>query len=136
MFRSVFRDKLLVTRVFTKTSNVFQRSRDSHNVQYSRRAFCMKTNESKEKTIIPHTTAFPGSGTYKLQGRKLTPFDKKLLLWAGRFRKEEEIPEVVSMQMLNAAKNKVRIKACYVAIGLTLLACFAMIISGKSAVNR
>lgn len=35
------------------------------------------------------------------------------------------------VEMLVKAQNKARIKACYIMIALTIIACFAVIISGK-----
>ncbi|XP_006006219.3 protein FAM162B [Latimeria chalumnae] len=69
-------------------------------------------------------------------GYKLTKFDKNIFLWAGRFQTEDEIPSNVSFEMLDAARNRVRVKACYIMIGLTAGACFVMIASGKKAAQR
>lgn len=33
--------------------------------------------------------------------------------------------------MIDAARNKARVKACYIMIGLTIIACFAVIVSAK-----
>nr|XP_033803106.1 protein FAM162A-like isoform X2 [Geotrypetes seraphini] len=68
--------------------------------------------------------------------RRPTALDKKMLLWAGRFKKEEDIPAFISFEVINAATNKVRIRICYVMIALTLLGCLAMVISGKNAAKR
>ncbi|XP_062953842.1 protein FAM162B [Cynocephalus volans] len=63
-------------------------------------------------------------------------FDKKILLWTGRFKSMEEIPPWVPPEMIDAARNKARVKACYIMIGLTIIACFAVIASAKRAVER
>ncbi|XP_004471285.1 protein FAM162B isoform X1 [Dasypus novemcinctus] len=63
-------------------------------------------------------------------------FDKKILLWTGRFKSMEEIPPRVPPEMIDAARNKARVKACYIMIGLTIIACFAVIASGKRAAER
>ncbi|XP_037700373.1 protein FAM162B isoform X3 [Choloepus didactylus] len=63
-------------------------------------------------------------------------FDKKILLWTGRFKSMEEIPPRVPPEMIDAARNKARVKACYIMIGLTIIACFAVIASAKRAVER
>ncbi|KAL2792483.1 protein FAM162B [Daubentonia madagascariensis] len=63
-------------------------------------------------------------------------FDKKILLWTGRFKSLEEIPTRVPPEMIDAARNKARVKACYIMIGLTMIACFAVIASAKRAVER
>ncbi|KAF1665493.1 hypothetical protein FQA23_0003592, partial [Aptenodytes patagonicus] len=68
--------------------------------------------------------------------RRPTNFDKKVLVWAGRFKKEEDIPKHISSEVLDAARNSVRIKVCYIMIALTLLGCLAMVITGKEAAKR
>ncbi|NXE22451.1 F162B protein, partial [Ardeotis kori] len=68
--------------------------------------------------------------------RRPTNFDKKVLVWAGRFKKEEDIPKYISSEVLDAARNSVRIKVCYIMIALTLLGCLAMVITGKEAAKR
>ncbi|OXB55764.1 hypothetical protein ASZ78_009845 [Callipepla squamata] len=60
-----------------------------------------------------------------------TNFDKKVLVWAGRFKKEEDIPKYITSEVLDAARNTMRIKVCYIMIALTLLGCLAMVITGK-----
>ncbi|XP_067405794.1 protein FAM162B-like isoform X2 [Emydura macquarii macquarii] len=68
--------------------------------------------------------------------RRPSAFDKKILLWAGRFKKEEDIPALLSPEVIKAATSRVRIKACYASIALTLLGCLVMILSGKQAAKR
>lgn len=63
-------------------------------------------------------------------------FDKKILLWTGRFKAIEEIPPRIPPEMIDAARNKARVKACYIMIGLTIIACFAVIASAKRAAER
>ncbi|XP_049627333.1 protein FAM162B [Suncus etruscus] len=67
---------------------------------------------------------------------KPSQFDKKILLWTGRFKAMEDIPLRVPPEMIDAARNKARVKACYIMIGLTIIACFAVIASAKRAVER
>ncbi|EDL05065.1 mCG5329, isoform CRA_b [Mus musculus] len=38
--------------------------------------------------------------------------------------------------MIAVSRNKARVKACYIMIGLTIVACFAVIVSAKRAVER
>uniref|UniRef100_A0A8C3HUN2 Protein FAM162A n=1 Tax=Chrysemys picta bellii TaxID=8478 RepID=A0A8C3HUN2_CHRPI len=59
-----------------------------------------------------------------------------MLLWAGRFKKEEDIPALLSAEVIKAATSRVRIKICYITMALTLLGCLVMIISGKQAARR
>ncbi|XP_036921003.1 protein FAM162B [Sturnira hondurensis] len=67
---------------------------------------------------------------------KPSQFDKKILLWTGRFKSMEDIPPRIPPEMIDAARNRARVKACYIMIGLTIIACFAVIASAKRAVER
>ncbi|XP_074690758.1 protein FAM162B-like [Strix aluco] len=80
-------------------------------------------------------TANPGYKAFR-NDRSPTDFDKKVLVWAGRFKKEEDIPKYISSEVLDAARNRVRIKVCYIMIALTLLGCLAMVITGKEAAKK
>ncbi|KAA0704745.1 Protein FAM162B [Triplophysa tibetana] len=73
---------------------------------------------------------------FKLPGYRPSEWDKKMLLWSKRFKTKEQIPEFVSFEMIDAARNRVRVKACYVMMGMTILACLATVISGKQAAGR
>ncbi|XP_060688145.1 protein FAM162A-like [Hemiscyllium ocellatum] len=78
----------------------------------------------------------PACSAYKLQGRIPSALDRKLLLWSGRFKREQDIPEMVSNEMLYAAGNKIRVKICYMMIGLTVVACLIMVVSGRKAFKQ
>ncbi|OPJ73146.1 protein FAM162B [Patagioenas fasciata] len=67
---------------------------------------------------------------------KPSKFDKKILLWTGRFKTEEDIPPRITPEMLDKARNKARVKACYIMIALSVVACFAVIASAKKAAAR
>uniref|UniRef100_A0A8D0HG09 Family with sequence similarity 162 member B n=1 Tax=Sphenodon punctatus TaxID=8508 RepID=A0A8D0HG09_SPHPU len=64
-------------------------------------------------------------------GRRPSSFDKKILLWTGRFKTEKDIPLNIMPEMLNAARNKARIKTCYIMIVATVIACFIIITLSK-----
>ncbi|KAF2975845.1 hypothetical protein EK904_008902 [Melospiza melodia maxima] len=68
--------------------------------------------------------------------RKPTNFDKKVLVWSGRFKKEEDIPRHISSEVLDTARSIARVKVCYIMIALTVLGCVTMIISGKEAAKK
>ncbi|NWV89740.1 F162B protein, partial [Machaerirhynchus nigripectus] len=68
--------------------------------------------------------------------RRPTDFDKKVLVWSGCFKKEEDIPRHISSEVLDTARNIVRIKVCYIMIALTVLGCVTIIITGKGAVKK
>ncbi|GCB62979.1 protein FAM162B-like [Scyliorhinus torazame] len=102
-----------------------------------RRSLCSKVNQDSAVKATDSTVQ-AGSpqlacSAYKLQGRIPSTLDKKLLLWSGRFKTEQDIPEMVSIEMLYSARNKIRVKMCYLMIGLTAVACLIMVVSGKKA---
>ncbi|KFW61601.1 Protein FAM162A, partial [Pygoscelis adeliae] len=79
----------------------------------------------------------PRSRTHlRVPGHKPTDWEKRFLLWAGHFKKPEDIPETVSIETIRAAKTTLRVKFSYVMIALTILGCIAMVIKGKQAVKR
>ncbi|XP_012861378.1 protein FAM162A-like [Echinops telfairi] len=67
---------------------------------------------------------------------KPTDWEKKILIWSGRFKKEEEIPETISFGMLDAAKNRIRVKISYLMMTLTVAGCIFMVTEGKKAARR
>uniref|UniRef100_A0A5F8H877 Protein FAM162A n=1 Tax=Monodelphis domestica TaxID=13616 RepID=A0A5F8H877_MONDO len=88
------------------------------------RGFCSKPQESK------------ASSQRAVPLHKPTPWEKKIMVWSGRFKKEDEIPETISFEMLDAAKNRFRVRVSYLMIALTILGCVIMVIQGKQAVKR
>lgn len=90
--------------------------------------FCTKPQESPKAPS--HTY------THRVPLHKPTDWERKILVWSGRFKKEDEIPETVSFEMLDAAKNKLRVKISYIMIALTVAGCILMVIEGKKAVKR
>ncbi|NXA05855.1 F162A protein, partial [Sapayoa aenigma] len=72
----------------------------------------------------------------RVPGYKPTDWEKRFLLWAGHFKKPEDIPETVSIETVRAAKTTLRVKFSYVMIALTILGCITMVIRGKQAVKR
>ncbi|KAJ7397431.1 protein FAM162B-like [Pitangus sulphuratus] len=92
-------------------------------------------NKARDAQHTALWTADPGKEAFR-NGRRPTNFDKKVLLWAGRFKKEEDIPKHISSDVLDAARNVVRIKVCYIMIALTVLGCLTMVITGKEAAKK
>ncbi|XP_072369827.1 protein FAM162B-like [Scyliorhinus torazame] len=84
----------------------------------------------------PAKAGAEGRPAFKLPGCKPSAFHKKMLVWSGRFKREEDIPPVVSFAMIDAARNNVRVKVSYAMVVLTIVACIATIISGKKAADR
>ncbi|KAH0628606.1 hypothetical protein JD844_009962 [Phrynosoma platyrhinos] len=74
--------------------------------------------------------------SFKVPGHKPSDRDKKILLWTGRYKKAEDIPETVSFEMIGAAKNKIRVQISYLMIALTILGCIVMVITGKQVSTK
>ncbi|XP_018101300.1 protein FAM162A [Xenopus laevis] len=91
------------------------------------RWMCSKAQETKAKE--------PGV-TFKVPGHRPTDFEKKILVWGGRFKKQEDIPELVTYDMVEMAKSRVRVKVSYIMIIMTILGCITMVVSGKQAAAR
>uniref|UniRef100_A0A8C8VKJ6 Family with sequence similarity 162 member A n=1 Tax=Pelusios castaneus TaxID=367368 RepID=A0A8C8VKJ6_9SAUR len=95
-----------------------------------KRGFCSKSQEeSKQKPQVE-------GHTFRVTRYKPSDWEKKILLWSGRFKKADEIPETVSHELVDTAKNKLRVRISYGMIVLTILGCIVMIIRGKQAVKR
>ncbi|KAI3355276.1 hypothetical protein L3Q82_018134 [Scortum barcoo] len=102
---------------------------------WGQRAMCSKPQEAKAEPP-PAAPAHPPRAGFKIPGYTPSALDKKILIWSGRFKTEDQIPEFVSFEMIDAARNKVRVKACYVMMGTTIGACLVMVFLGKRAVGR
>nr|XP_023652213.1 protein FAM162A isoform X1 [Paramormyrops kingsleyae] len=102
------------------------------------RKLCSRPQETAKP---PASEAQPGTPAaaqpvFRIPGHKPTDFDKKILIWAGRFKTKEQVPNMVSMEMIEAARNKVRVKVCYLMILATIMGCLVMAVLGKQAAAR
>ncbi|KAM6139881.1 protein FAM162A isoform 1-T1 [Pterocles gutturalis] len=88
------------------------------------RRLCIKPQEESQ----PQQRSQP---RLRVPGHKPTDWEKRFLLWAGHFKKPEDIPETVSIETIRAAKTTLRVKFSYVMIALTILGCIVMVIKGK-----
>ncbi|XP_025040997.1 protein FAM162A isoform X2 [Pelodiscus sinensis] len=92
----------------------------------AQRSFCSKSQEGSK-----HKHEGGGQSIFRVPGHKPTDWEKKVLMWSGRFKKVDDIPETVSFEMIDAARNKLRVKISYLMIALTILGCIVMVIEGK-----
>uniref|UniRef100_A0A674GR60 Family with sequence similarity 162 member A n=1 Tax=Taeniopygia guttata TaxID=59729 RepID=A0A674GR60_TAEGU len=100
--------------------------------------FSLCTNSSfpfLKLSSLLFTKSLTGKETFRNE-RRPTSFDKKVLVWSGCFKKEEDIPRHISSEVLDTARNIARIKVCYIMIVLTVLGCVAIIITGKEAAKK
>ncbi|KAB5533217.1 hypothetical protein PHYPO_G00129290 [Pangasianodon hypophthalmus] len=94
------------------------------------RKLCTKPHEEA------HVATQAQRAGFKMPGYRPSEMDKKILVWSGRFKSKEQIPEFVSFETIDAARNRLRVKACYVMIAMTIGGCMLMIMLGKQAASR
>ncbi|XP_041823516.1 protein FAM162B [Melanotaenia boesemani] len=99
------------------------------------RGMCNKLQETKSESA-PAAPAQAPRPSFKVPGYRPTEMDKKIFIWSGRFKSVDQIPEVVSFEMIDAARNKLRVKAAYFMMAATIGACLLMVILGKRAAGR
>ncbi|KAG8553307.1 hypothetical protein GDO81_003366 [Engystomops pustulosus] len=92
-------------------------------------------SETPAKPSVTKNEAYSGHHLYRNE-KKPTDFDKKVLVWSGRFKKQEEIPEYVSWEAIAGARSNFRIKICMAMIFGTVLGCILMVRSGKKALQE
>ncbi|XP_044124740.1 protein FAM162B-like [Bufo gargarizans] len=97
------------------------------------RSYCQNANPAKPS--VTKNQDYAGHYLYRNE-RRPTDFDKKVLVWSGRFKKQEEIPEFVSWEVISAARSNIRIKICTGMIIFTIVGCIFMVRSGKKALKE
>lgn len=95
---------------------------------------CNKPQEVKAEPPAPPAEAQRAG--FRIPGCKPSAMDKKYLIWTGRYKTVDQIPELVSSEKIDAARNKVRVKACYVMMALTIASCLLIVLQGKRAAGR
>ncbi|XP_042371847.1 protein FAM162B-like [Plectropomus leopardus] len=97
---------------------------------WSHRGMCNKPQEAKAEPPPAVPAQAPRAG-FRLPGYRPSNMDKKFLVWSGRFKTADQIPELVSFETIDAARNKVRVKACYLMMAATIGACLVTVFLGK-----
>ncbi|KAL2311334.1 hypothetical protein Nmel_003034, partial [Mimus melanotis] len=99
------------------------------------RRLCIKGPQDLQSKIC-FVGFFLGRSASGVPGYKPTDWEKRFLLWAGNFKKAEDIPETVSLETVRAAKTTLRVKFSYFMIALTIVGCITMVVRGKQAMKR
>nr|BAN21446.1 conserved hypothetical protein [Riptortus pedestris] len=71
--------------------------------------------------------------------RRLHPpnnFERRMLVWTGRYKTLEDVPQIVPVDSIEKARNKIRIKVANWMILASFVACIFVSISGKRALER
>lgn len=72
-------------------------------------------------------------GNIGLRDHRINRFEKFLMVWGGKYKSMSDVPEFISQDSLERARNKARIKINLLMGLATLIGCFFMIRSGKKA---
>lgn len=96
---------------------------------------CSKPQAPKAEPLPAVPAAAPRAG-FKLPGFRPSKMDQRMLVWSGRFKTADQIPELVSFEMIDAARNKIRVRTCYVIMAGIIATCLIMVYRGKQAVGR
>ncbi|NWY71363.1 F162A protein, partial [Erithacus rubecula] len=96
------------------------------------RRLCVKPQQDLQSK----SKIFSSRSASGVPGYKPTDWEKRFLVWAGHFKKAEDIPETVSLETVRAAKTTLRVKFSYFMIALTIVGCIAMVVRGKEAMKR
>ncbi|XP_063590105.1 UPF0389 protein GA21628-like [Penaeus indicus] len=72
-------------------------------------------------------------GNIGLRDHRINRFEKFLMVWGGKYKSMVDVPDFVSQDSLERARNKARIKINLLMGLATLIGCFFMILSGKKA---
>lgn len=67
---------------------------------------------------------------------KVNNFEKKCLVWTGKFKTVEEVPAYVTYTTIDRCKNRMRIKIANYMMAATLVGCLGMVYLGKQAAKK
>lgn len=83
----------------------------------------------------PSTFAPPGN-IGRLTHHRVNKLERFFLVWGGNYKTMAEVPDHVSQDTLERARNKARIKFNLMMAAATLFACLLMVYLGKKARNE
>lgn len=79
---------------------------------------------------ISHYSNFEGTP------HRVNNWERRFLVWTGKFKKTEEVPDFVSQGTMERCRNLMRIKIANYMMAATALGCLAMVYLGKQAAKR
>lgn len=75
-------------------------------------------------------------GRLEATSHKVNNLEKRFLVWTGKYKKVEDVPNFVSQQAVERARNRMRIRIANYMMLATAIGCIAMVYSGKQAAKR
>ncbi|XP_017770841.1 PREDICTED: UPF0389 protein CG9231 [Nicrophorus vespilloides] len=73
---------------------------------------------------------------YESNLHKVNNVEKRFLVWTGKFKKIEDVPTFVQGDIVEKARNRMRIRIANCMMAVTMIGCFLMALSGKRAHER
>jgi hypothetical protein len=89
----------------------------------------VESNKSNPKTEAEIHSPFKAN-------HKVDNFEKKLLVWSGKYKSTDEVPAYVNQDVMEKARNRFRIRTANIMMILTVIGCLYMVFSGKQAQER
>jgi len=77
------------------------------------------------------STSFP-----RFIDHRVNSIDKRCLVWTKKYKSIDEVPAMVSTDVVERARNRVRIRLANIMMALTLVGCLFMAFSGKRGRER
>ncbi|XP_023313230.1 UPF0389 protein CG9231 isoform X1 [Anoplophora glabripennis] len=75
-------------------------------------------------------------GKVEASSHKVDKLEKRFLVWTGKYKKIEDVPNFVSQSTIERARNRMRIRIANYMMLATAVGCIIMIYSGKQAAKR
>ncbi|XP_044259975.1 UPF0389 protein CG9231 [Tribolium madens] len=69
-------------------------------------------------------------------GHRVNNLEKKFLVWTGKYKTVEEVPNYVAQNVVERARNRMRIRIANYMMAATALGCLVMVYLGKQAAQR
>ncbi|XP_029656578.1 UPF0389 protein CG9231-like [Octopus sinensis] len=91
------------------------------------------------KSLLQFTPGIRTSS--QLQGnpanlKRATNFDKRILVWHKKYKSVEDVPEYISISVINKAKDWSRVYVSLCMVAVTIVLCIIVMYSGRQAAKR
>lgn len=67
---------------------------------------------------------------------KVNNLEKRFLVWTGKYKSVDEVPDRVNQNVVERARNRMRIRIANYMMAATIIGCLLMVYSGKRAAQK
>ncbi|KAJ3664960.1 hypothetical protein Zmor_000488 [Zophobas morio] len=93
-----------------------------------------------QRFLGPHsssvTSARHQSSKLDSKSHRVDNLEKRFLVWTGKYKSVAEVPTFVEQNVVERARNRMRIRIANYMMAATALACVVMVYFGKQAAQR